>query len=148
MQACTLCMHATQNTISVCMKDGDIVIVQHQYSKFNCCQACSSYSTESGQHSSACRWIFCTYVWGHRSDRYLSGATKKQTGHSFLDVSMAKDVGSDLCKDALMQVWLRSIRLELSLLLHPTCRGFHIRCRSWRLANCSKPGCMQLATAG
>ncbi len=81
---------------------------------------------------------FCTHVRGHRSDRYLSGAAKKQTGHSFLDVSMAKDVWSDLCKDALMQVWLRSVRLELCLLLHPAGRALHIRCRSWLLANCQQ----------
>lgn len=90
--------------------------------------------------------MFCPYVRGQGSDRYLTRAAKKQTGHSFLDVSMAKDVGSNLCKDALMQIWLRSKRLELCLLLHPTRRAFHIRCSTWLLANCSKPGYMQLAT--
>ena len=69
-----------------------------------------------------------------RSDRYLAGAAEKQTGHSFLDVSMAKDVWSNLCKDALMQIWLCSVRLELCLLLHSTCRALPRRMQ--KLAAC------------
>ena len=78
----------------------------------------------------------CTYVQVHRSDRYLTCAAEKQTGHSFLDVSMAKDVWGNLCKDALMQVWLRSVRLELCLLLHPTDRGLTRQMQ--RIADCKQ----------
>ena len=58
---------------------------------------------------------------GVTGNSYLAGPAKQQTGHGLLDVSMAKDVGSHLGKDALMQVWLCSICLECRLFLHSTC---------------------------
>lgn len=51
----------------------------------------------------------------------LAGATKEQASHSLLDVCMAKDVGRNAVKNALVHIRLGCKGLELGLLLHAAC---------------------------